>query len=136
MGWKRYSHPWFGEIEIEVDDFDPILWTWRKPGGPSRAVMNVRCVTALQNLDGKEVNWSNLIKLRGVGRKTINQIRDAFIMAGRKFVTEEEFLAASSVKRGGIFLPGWDCPKCKCFNGEAKERRRACRACDFGTQVM
>lgn len=30
----------------------------------------------------------------------------------------------------GIVLPGWDCPKCRAFNGEAKEIRLTCRACD------
>lgn len=27
-------------------------------------------------------------------------------------------------------LPGWDCPACHVFNGEAKEERFVCRACD------
>lgn len=31
----------------------------------------------------------------------------------------------------GAGLPGlgWDCPACKCFNGDLKERLQACRAC-------
>lgn len=29
-----------------------------------------------------------------------------------------------------IELPGWSCPKCKAFNGDAKERLSKCRACD------
>lgn len=26
-------------------------------------------------------------------------------------------------------LPGWDCPHCKCFNGDVKQRLEECRAC-------
>jgi len=29
-----------------------------------------------------------------------------------------------------LILPGWDCPDCKCFNGEAKERLENCRYCN------
>ena len=29
----------------------------------------------------------------------------------------------------GLVLPGWTCPRCGVFNGEAKEKRTECRAC-------
>ena len=29
-----------------------------------------------------------------------------------------------------IVLPGWTCPKCKAFTGEAKERHESCIHCD------
>ena len=28
-----------------------------------------------------------------------------------------------------IVLPGWSCPTCRAFNGEAVQRYEACRAC-------
>lgn len=30
----------------------------------------------------------------------------------------------------GVLLPGWDCPECRAFNGDAKERLTRCRCCD------
>ncbi len=30
----------------------------------------------------------------------------------------------------GLVLPGWDCPQCRAFNGDAKEHLTACRACN------
>jgi hypothetical protein len=29
-----------------------------------------------------------------------------------------------------MILPGWQCPKCQGFNGEAKEELTRCRSCD------
>jgi hypothetical protein len=29
-----------------------------------------------------------------------------------------------------MILPGWQCPKCHGFNGEAKEELTRCRSCD------
>ena len=30
-----------------------------------------------------------------------------------------------------FILPGWFCPRCEIFNGEAKETRTECRVCDL-----
>jgi hypothetical protein len=30
---------------------------------------------------------------------------------------------------GDVLLPGWQCPGCLVFNGDAKERLEACRCC-------
>jgi hypothetical protein len=46
----------------------------------------------------------------------------------------EGLLAAAErrVDERGLVLPGWTCPRpaCRAFNGEAKERRETCRACE------
>lgn len=44
-------------------------------------------------------------------------------LAGQAFVME-------FAERFGIILPGWTCTTCRLFNGDAKERRTACRGCD------
>ncbi len=36
----------------------------------------------------------------------------------------------------GLVLPGWCCPQCKVFNGEAKEERVDCRACAFRRESL
>lgn len=33
-------------------------------------------------------------------------------------------------RRSGFCLPGWFCPKCRVFNGEAKSILSECRACE------
>lgn len=40
-----------------------------------------------------------------------------------------ELLEDNRRLRRGIVLPGWHCPSCKAFNGEAKEVLIHCRAC-------
>jgi hypothetical protein len=32
-------------------------------------------------------------------------------------------------RQRGLMLPGWNCERCGCFNGEAKEEKLACRSC-------
>jgi hypothetical protein len=41
-----------------------------------------------------------------------------------------ELLLENRELRAGIILPGWHCPKCQGFNGDAKERLTSCRACE------
>lgn len=36
---------------------------------------------------------------------------------------------ARSYRQRCLPLPSWECPKCRCFNGEAKEPLLKCRAC-------
>lgn len=35
----------------------------------------------------------------------------------------------------GILLPGWFCPNCTAFNGDAKEFLQKCRCCEFDRPV-
>ena len=46
-------------------------------------------------------------------------------------VMAEQSLAYLEQIRPGIVLPGWNCPRCKHFNGEAKEHRSECRVCEL-----
>ncbi len=34
-----------------------------------------------------------------------------------------------------ILLPGWSCPNCMAFNGDAKEFLQKCRCCEFDRPV-
>jgi hypothetical protein len=47
------------------------------------------------------------------------------------FDVEQEAKTKTSAARSldGILLPGWDCPSCQVFNGEAKEPLECCRHC-------
>ncbi len=36
----------------------------------------------------------------------------------------------------GIRLRGWNCPRCKVFNGEEKEQRRDCRSCGYEKSLL
>lgn len=38
-------------------------------------------------------------------------------------------ISRQTIKAGGLVLPGWSCPSCGGFNGEAKEILEKCRAC-------
>lgn len=61
-----------------------------------------------------------------------NQCR-SFVWAAQEFAS---FILARRRIPGptnsAIELPGWTCLKCRCFNGEAKERRMFCRHCGMG----
>lgn len=48
-----------------------------------------------------------------------------------ELLEENRRLRAPPIVRvlGDPILPGWTCEKCGVFNGEAKEKRSACRAC-------
>lgn len=58
---------------------------------------------------------------------TVWFVRDFFYW--RRF---EAFLAAEERRKARAMLPGWTCETCLAFNGEAKERRETCRACNAG----
>ena len=42
----------------------------------------------------------------------------------------DELDAMRSEMRQSLVLPGWTCPGCGGFNGEAKARRETCRSCN------
>jgi hypothetical protein len=35
-----------------------------------------------------------------------------------------------------IEIRGWDCPRCRVFNGEEKEHLARCRACDYPRDLL
>lgn len=43
-----------------------------------------------------------------------------------------EVRALRTDRVAGILLPGWTCPGCRSFNGEAKKKIEVCRCCGVG----
>lgn len=59
-------------------------------------------------------------------------IRIAFDKNGEPHVTH----APCAEPADGIILPGWDCQRCRCFNGEAVQVHLTCRFCGAERPVV
>lgn len=56
--------------------------------------------------------------------------REELIQRIQALCTTVEWLREKLEERtNGLNLPGWFCPGCGVFNGEAKEKRESCRVC-------
>lgn len=96
------------------------------------------------------------LRNRGGESANLDDIADLMELIGGHLFPPEKMISASSLMRArafvdhpggtrdemierlarmldeaqGIVLPGWTCPSCKGFNGEAKERLEKCRGCE------
>lgn len=51
------------------------------------------------------------------------------LLENRELKSQLTDTLAAALESSGLLLPGWTCPDCRTFNGEAKERLLICRAC-------